>query len=175
MMTFDVTWFGYGAGFVMCGWIAGMLVSVALNVLGRMGKLGAYVLVGALLAMGSSSYAQSGPNVVWVSTSVPTSGVPYTVQVQVTCSGGDSFGSILGGYQAVNYACPGTVGLASVGVEVPAPSGTTVNLAVSGDVGLVAASITGAVPGNTVSSGVCFICGIATVLAFAWAAGGRWL
>ncbi len=173
MMTFDVTWFGYGAGLVMCGWIAGMLVSVALNVLGRMGKLGAFVLVGVLLA-GSSSYAQTGSNLAWVSSPVTTPGVPYTVGVQVTCTG-DSFGSVLGGSAPVSYACPGSVGSVQVNVEVPAPSGSTLNLAVMGDAAMGTASVVSAVPGNTVSSGVSFICGVATVLAFAWAAGGRWL
>jgi hypothetical protein len=174
MMTFDITWFGYGAGFVMCGWIAGMLVSVVLNVLGRMGKLGAYVLVGVLLAMGSSCYAQGSPNVVWVTTPVTIPGVPYTVQVGITC-GGDSFGTVLGGYAAVAYACQGSIGSTSVDVEVPSVVGSNIYLAVNGDAGLSTASITSAVAGNTVSSGVSFICGVATVLAFAWAAGGRWL
>lgn len=27
-MNFDVTWFGYGAGLVMVGWFAGMVVSI---------------------------------------------------------------------------------------------------------------------------------------------------
>ncbi len=30
-MTLDVTWFGYGAGLVMVGWFAGMVVSIVLS------------------------------------------------------------------------------------------------------------------------------------------------
>jgi hypothetical protein len=175
MMTFDVTWFGYGAGLVMCGWIAGMLVSVVLNIVGRMGKLGAYVLVGVLLAWGTSVHAQGASNLIWISSPVTVQGVPYTVAVQVTCPGGDSLGSVLGGAMSVPYACQGAVGAAQVSVEVPPVSGSSVSLAVNGDAGLSSASVVSAVPGNTVSSGVSFICGVACVLAFAWAAGGRWL
>ena len=40
MISFNVDWFGYGAGLVMCGWIAGMIIAVVLGVLGKMGKLG---------------------------------------------------------------------------------------------------------------------------------------
>lgn len=32
-MNFDVTWFGYGAGLVMVGWFAGMVVSVLFTAL----------------------------------------------------------------------------------------------------------------------------------------------
>lgn len=175
MMTFDVTWFGYGAGLVMCGWIAGMLVSVVLNIVGRMGKLGCAVLWGCgLLLAGSSSYAQSAQNLMWVSSPVSVQGVPYTVTVQVTCPGGDSFGAVLGGPVTVPYACQGTTGAAQVAVEVPPVSGSSVAVAVSGDAGLTGASIVSAVPGNTVSSGVSFVCGVACVLAFAWAAGSKW-
>ena len=30
-MSFDVVWYGYGAGLVMVGWFAGMAVSVLFN------------------------------------------------------------------------------------------------------------------------------------------------
>lgn len=30
-MDFDLTWFGYGAGLVMVGWFAGMVVAVVLS------------------------------------------------------------------------------------------------------------------------------------------------
>ena len=173
-MTFDVTWFGYGAGLVMCGWIAGNAGIGGLNVLGRMGKLGAFVLVGRPARRVRLPTRKRGSNLAWVSSPVTTPGVPYTVGVQVTCTG-DSFGSVLGGSAPVSYACPGSVGSVQVNVEVPAPSGSTLNLAVMGDAAMGTASVVSAVPGNTVSSGVSFICGVATVLAFAWAAGGRWL
>ena len=30
-MVLDATWFGYGAGLVMVGWFAGMIVSITLS------------------------------------------------------------------------------------------------------------------------------------------------
>ncbi len=33
-MNFDVVWFGYGAGLVMVGWFAGMVVSLFFNSIG---------------------------------------------------------------------------------------------------------------------------------------------
>ena len=32
-MTLDLTWFGYGAGLVMVGWFAGMVISVIFTAL----------------------------------------------------------------------------------------------------------------------------------------------
>lgn len=32
-MTLDITWFGYGAGLVMVGWFAGMVVNVLFSAL----------------------------------------------------------------------------------------------------------------------------------------------
>lgn len=32
-MNFDVSWFGYGAGLVMAGWFAGMVVNVLFDAL----------------------------------------------------------------------------------------------------------------------------------------------
>lgn len=37
-MTFEITFFGYGGGLVMVGFIAGSIVGVALRALGMMGR-----------------------------------------------------------------------------------------------------------------------------------------
>lgn len=38
-LNFDVTWFGYGVGVVVLGWLTGMLVSMLLGVFRSMGKI----------------------------------------------------------------------------------------------------------------------------------------
>ena len=60
MMSFNVTWFGYGCGLVLCGWLAGMIVSVVLGIVGKMGKLGLVLAVGAGILLGSCRSCRSG-------------------------------------------------------------------------------------------------------------------
>jgi len=36
-MTLDITWFGYGAGLVMVGWVCGMVVSFVFSALSNKG------------------------------------------------------------------------------------------------------------------------------------------
>lgn len=38
-MVFDVTYFGYGVGLVMLGWIVGICVRVVMNIAGMIGHL----------------------------------------------------------------------------------------------------------------------------------------
>lgn len=38
-MIFDITYFGYGVGLVMLGWIVGICVRVVMNIAGMVGNL----------------------------------------------------------------------------------------------------------------------------------------
>ena len=177
MIAFDITWFGYGAGFVMCGWIAGMIVSVALSVLGKMGKLGAFVLVGCLLACGSVHAAGSTiVNGFWSSTS-GNPGQPYTAQLTVSCtqdSVGMSYPYLTGG-PAVPWVCPGSPGSVMVNVPAIADGLGTVSIFTVGDTYTSDVSIGSLAVGNSSSSLVCFLAGVLTATAFSVAAAGRWL
>ncbi len=109
MISFNVMWFGYGAGLVMCGWIAGMIIGVALGVLGRMGKLGVFVLGLLLVDLSGSSHAALST----VQASGLVAGTQYVCTLQLTASG-DSLGSVFGGAGSVGYAVPASPGSASV-------------------------------------------------------------
>ena len=59
MINFDTNWFGYGAGLVLVGWIAGMCANIAIAVIGRMGKVGIVLVVGVGLALAGSAQGQT--------------------------------------------------------------------------------------------------------------------
>jgi hypothetical protein len=179
MITFDVVWFGYGAGLVLCGWFAGVVVAVVLGVLGRIGKLGCALLVAGLLCSAGSGWCQASgtvPNLYWASWS-GTAGAPVTVGVQVSCSQ-DSLGTAFpygSGGAPVSWACPGSAGSVTVPVGAVADSGGNVVIGVMGDQYTTGASVTSNVPGNSPGALVCFIVGALTASAFAYAAGGKFL
>jgi hypothetical protein len=168
MISFDAVWFGYGAGLVMAGWIAGMLVGVALGILGKMGKLGCFLLVGFMCLC---PFNESRADVSTATQGGLTPGLQYVCSVQLTASG-DSMGSLYGGAGAVSYCVPGTTGTANYQVECQADSSGTATVVISGD-----ASLTGAVvscqEGSNGGRLLSFMAGVGCMVAFSIAAAGR--
>ena len=170
MISFDSVWFGYGAGLVMAGWIAGMLVGVALGILGKMGKLGCLILVGGICLCPLNGQAQTSLSV--ASQTGLTAGLQYVCSCQLTASG-DSFGSLYGGAGPVSFAVPGSLGTAVYQVEVQADSSGTCSVPVQGDSSLTAVTLNcqeGSNGGRLLS----FLAGVACVLAFSVAATWRY-
>ena len=181
MIAFDVIWFGYGAGVVLCGWFAGVVVGVVLSVLGRIGKLGCLLALCGLLAAVSPSYAgfpsTTMPNFFWTFGTTGGAGLPWTVGVQVTCSQ-DSVGVSypLGtGGAGVPWACYGALGFVNVPVPCIADANGEEMIGTQGDQYTTGANVYQYTQGNSASSLVCLIVGALTATAFAYAAGSKFL
>lgn len=176
MMSFNVTWFGYGCGLVLCGWLAGMIVSVVLGIVGKMGKLGLVLAVGlGVMAWGSPSSA-----VVLSVNGATDGGVsgPAVCTVTVTSGAGNPcVGVLLGGGPGggVPFAVSGSVGTGTFQVECMADNAGITTIEVNGDDNLSSAVVVGPCsPGTDTGKLVSFLAGVGCVLAFSWAAVGRW-
>jgi|GEM_PF-2989119 hypothetical protein len=177
MMSFNVTWFGYGCGLVLCGWLAGMIVSVVLGIVGKMGKLGLVLVVGAGIWLGSLDPAEA---VVLSVNGATDGGVSGPAVCTVTVSSGvgnPCVGQLLGGGPGggVPFAVSGAVGSGTFQVECMGDNAGITTIEVNGDDNLSSAVVVGPCsPGTDTGKLVSFLAGVGCVLAFSWAAVGRW-